>query len=132
VTPAAAETPEEIAEQIVADAWVSRDALSEWIAAALRAERERDRWRPIEQFVIPAFNPDRWYQGMSRSFVLIHGKYATVGAYSYTQRGKGRWLDATDRVIQPTHFMPIPPLTPPAQDGGSETHPAETKEEGNG
>ena len=63
-------------------------------------------WQPIETAPIQAFDPKEWF--MSGQRVLLWHGGVSIGSYSYTKRGKGRWQNWSG-TINPTHWMPLPP-----------------------
>lgn len=66
-------------------------------------------WLPITGVPPYPFIQERWYMSGPR-YLLWNGNWATIGQYGYTERGKGRWqCSVFNRVIAPTHFMPLPP-----------------------
>ena len=68
-------------------------------------------WQPIETVPEFKFDKGQWYLGGPR-YLLWTGGYCVIGAYGYTERGKGRW-QAYGRVIEPTHWMPLPTAPAP-------------------
>jgi hypothetical protein len=66
-------------------------------------------WQPIETAVIKPFCADDWYRQATPSLLLSNGWRATVGYYSYTSKGKGRWV-SHGQIFVPTHWMEIPKL----------------------
>lgn len=62
-------------------------------------------WKLIETCPITVFDRDKWYVSGER-YMLWCG-YATIGDYSYTQKGKGRWRNWSGQIA-PTHWMPLP------------------------
>lgn len=67
-------------------------------------------WRPIAEAPIKPFDSESWIDGGTPRLLLLvnGGVFVTIGRYSYTHRGKGRWLDDAGYVIGPTHFMELP------------------------
>lgn len=63
-------------------------------------------WQPIETAPIEAFNKAEWFCAHSPRVLLWSG-VAEIGAYGYTERGKGRWQSWRGN-INPTHWMPLP------------------------
>ena len=63
--------------------------------------------RPITEAPIEPFNKEKWFTPHSPRLLLWVSRYWLIGAYGYTERGKGRW-QANGRTISPTHWMPLP------------------------
>ena len=63
-------------------------------------------WQPIETFPLPEFVAKDWHKPGPRVLLWIN-RYAIIGSYGYTQRGKGRWQEY-GRTCVPTHWMPLP------------------------
>lgn len=65
----------------------------------------RFEWKKIETAPIQPFVKDRWYMDGER--VLLWNNGVSIGSYSYTAKGKGRWRN-WGGTINPTHWMPLP------------------------
>jgi hypothetical protein len=63
-------------------------------------------WQPIESAPEFPFDQEKWFLNGPR--YLLWAGNVTIGSYSYTEKGKGRWRNWIG-VIQPTHWMPLPP-----------------------
>jgi len=63
-------------------------------------------WMPIASCPEFPFEKDTWFRD-GPSYLLWTGSYCTIGAYGYTQRGKGRWR-SYHGTITPTHWMHLP------------------------
>ncbi len=67
-------------------------------------------WQPIETAPTKPFDPEKWFMEHSeRMLVCRPGGYTTIASYNFTERGKGRWMDHTNRVTMPTLWQPLPP-----------------------
>lgn len=64
-------------------------------------------WQTIETAPIQPFNEKEWYSSASPHVLLWTGYCCVIGRYSYTQKGKGRWVCWRGNVT-PTHWMPLP------------------------
>lgn len=133
--PAAAETiptPEEIAAEIFSEVTIgahldprmTRREIANWsaegiavIAAALRAAEERGargRWLPIAEAL------------KDGAEIIYRREDGEVGRCRWDlgtyEDDEPEWWDIdSDQPAHPAFYIPMPALTPPAQDGGSET-----------
>lgn len=60
---------------------------------------------PIGTCPIPEFDKDKWFMSGPR-YLLWNGTW-TIGSFSYTKKGKGRWQNHIGN-INPTHWMYLP------------------------
>jgi hypothetical protein len=65
-------------------------------------------WQPIETAPIKPFDKEQWFMRHSER-VLLFCSYPVLGTYGFTKRGKSRWTDDGNRIVNPTHWMPLPP-----------------------
>lgn len=69
---------------------------------------EMSEWQPIATAPIPQFDQKRWYDSGAPIMVTVNGR-VSIARYSYTERGKGRWIErGYGCVCTPTHWMPLP------------------------
>ena len=61
--------------------------------------------------MIKPFDPEKWHTRHSDYLLLWNDWNWTIGNYSYTENGKGRWRNWRGIVI-PTHWLPMPPDGP--------------------
>ena len=67
-------------------------------------------WQPIETCPPFPFNQAKWFMDGPR-YLLWIGQ-CTIGAYGYTEKGKGRWRNYVGGIT-PTHWMPLPKAPKP-------------------
>lgn len=81
-------------------------------------------WQPIETVPPYPFVQKDWF--ISGPRYLLWQYFAFTGSYGYTERGKGRWIDPNGRIVNPTHWMPLPdaPLPEPTSAGSASSHAA--------
>lgn len=78
-------------------------------ALATFAERIRaEMWQPIETAPIKQFDKEKWFEPHSPQLLVFDGFFHQIAAYGYTAKGKGRWSGRFG-IIEPTHWMPLPP-----------------------
>ena len=68
-------------------------------------------WQPIETAPIKPFDKEKWFFN-ARPDLLLYCKFGnfgtvTIGAFSYTKGGKGRWTNHQENINH-THWMPLP------------------------
>ncbi len=68
-----------------------------------------DQWQPIETAPIKDFDKEKWFLSHSPQLFLSNGTGVYIGSYSYTSKGRGRWIHVCGYVCQPTHWQPLPP-----------------------
>lgn len=64
-------------------------------------------WQPIATAPIPVFDEATWFTCCFRC-LIYRPNYVDVGTYSYTNKGKGRWMGSSGYVTNPTHWIPLP------------------------
>ena len=72
-----------------------------------------DGWQPIETAPKGEFDKSRWYLPTFRCLAVVGGNYIDIVDYGYTEKGRGRWLNSSNRVCEPTHWMLLPALPSP-------------------
>jgi hypothetical protein len=73
-------------------------------------------WQTIDTAPIKPFDKEAWFMRHSERVLVLDG-YEKIATYGFTKHGKGRWIDDTNRVITPTHWMPLP-ASPPSGEAG--------------
>lgn len=63
-------------------------------------------WKSIETCPRFEFEERYWYKDGPRYLLWIG--HTTIGSYSYTKTGKGKWRNHIGNIY-PTHWMPLPP-----------------------
>ena len=66
-------------------------------------------WKPIEIAPVPKLNQSKWLENSFRCIGATKYGFIGVMSYSYTQKGKGRWM-AYYGVVNPTHWAEMPNL----------------------
>jgi len=68
-------------------------------------EQMMSEWQPIETFPIHTFDKETWYKD-GHSYLFWTG-HVVIGAYGYTQKGKGRFRSWYGNIL-PSYWMPLP------------------------
>lgn len=66
------------------------------------------KWQPIETAPIKPFDKEKWFSPSTPRVLVVVGSRVYIAQYSFTGKGKGRWLGNHGQVCNPTHWMPIP------------------------
>lgn len=66
-------------------------------------------WQDIETAPKIEFDKERWFASGIRVILANRGsKHPFYGAWEYTEKGKGRWVDDFGRVRNPDIWHPSP------------------------
>lgn len=65
-------------------------------------------WQLIEAAPLPEFDAAKYFSKTFRCLTASQYGHMKCATYSFTSRGKGRWMDDGGYVCVPTHWMPLP------------------------
>lgn len=78
------------------------------LRAAVEIRGPSTPWQPIETAPISAFDPLRWWELSNRFLVADARGYLEIASHGYTQKGKGRWVNASQKICIPNRWQPLP------------------------